>query len=268
MIVNQNKLDRLVYKLAKEYILSIDKITPEILDIYLCPPEKKPQSLADIYEHLLNTAKNRNMSENVISKAIGGIGKLKDILCSFSPSAVVAKYCDSWKRLLNDTVRELNLQVRTTPRSLWPQFCKTATSGAGFLAGFPNVREFYQWIEFFNRDERVRPALPMILSYEIKGFGFPLACDFIKELGYLRFGKPDVHLKKIFTALELSMTGNNYEVFKAIVRISNSVGVTAYNVDKLFWLIGSGNFYKHKKLKVGRHRDKFIQYAKEKLAYT
>ncbi len=105
----------------------------------------------------------------------------------------------------------------------------------------------------------------MLLSYEIDGFGFPLACDFIKELGYWDFGKPDVHLKKIFAALQLSPTENDYQVFKAIVRVARSVGVTSYNVDKLFWLIGSGNFYLDK-IKVGQHRGEFIEYAQRELA--
>ena len=91
----------------------------------------------------------------------------------------------------------------------------------------------------------------MLLSYEIHGFGFPLACDFLKEIGYTGFGKPDTHLKKIFGKLHLSRSSKDYDVFRAILRIAAHAGKTPYEVDKIFWLVGSGNFY-HNGLGIGR----------------
>ena len=40
--------------------------------------------------------------------------------------------------------------------------------------------------------------------------------------------------------------------------------VTPYNVDKLFWLTGSGNFYLDG-VRIGRNRDEFIDYARRRL---
>jgi hypothetical protein len=98
----------------------------------------------------------------------------------------------------------------------------------------------------FNRHESTRAALPMMLEQEVDGFGFALACDFLNELGYEGYAKPDVHLRDIFTELDLCpRNASDYQVFKAVVRIARHVGQSPYHVDKLFWLIGSGNFYKH-----------------------
>jgi hypothetical protein len=110
----------------------------------------------------------------------------------------------------------------------------------------------------------------MLLSNEIEGFGFALSCDFLKELGYINFPKPDVHLRDIFTALKLCPAKcDDYKLFKAIVRVANHANVSAYNTDKVFWLIGSGYFYDDphigKKGKIGRHKQKFISYAVKKL---
>ena len=64
---------------------------------------------------------------------------------------------------------------------------------------------------------------------------------FHKELGYVNFPKPDVHLRDIFTALELCQDGDDDDqLFKAIIRVAGNANVTPYNVDKTFWLIGSG----------------------------
>jgi thermostable 8-oxoguanine DNA glycosylase len=138
------------------------------------------------------------------------------------------------------------------------------------MAQFSSAAEFYQSVEFFDRDDRARAALPMLLDKEIKGFGFALACDFLKELGYVNFAKPDVHLRDIFIGLKLCpANADDYEIFKAVVRVAKNAQVTPYNVDKLFWLIGSGDFYDDEQIgekgKIGSHKAKFIAYAQAKL---
>src|SRR3989338_7919627 len=104
----------------------------------------------------------------------------------------------------------------------------------------------------------------MLLASEVDGLGFALSCDFLKELGYRDYPKPDVHLIKIFHELGLCETSNPYDVYKSIIEMSEIVGDDAYTVDKTFWLISSGRFYLVD-VEVGRNRDKFIKEMKEKL---
>ena len=107
----------------------------------------------------------------------------------------------------------------------------------------------------------------MILKKKIHGFGLALACDFLKELGYRDYSKPDTHLIKIFYELGLCESSEPYEVYKSIREMAKVVGDDAYSVDKIFYLIGSGNFYlvEEIKEKVGRNEDKFIKEVKKKL---
>ena len=53
-----------------------------------------------------------------------------------------------------------------------------------------------------------------------------------------------------------------YEIQKVIVAMANANKVSAYNVDKLFWLIGSGKFYNHPNIGndggVGRNKQRFL----------
>jgi hypothetical protein len=129
--------------------------------------------------------------------------------------------------------------------------------------------DFFKWVDFFNQDDRARASLPMLLSHEIDGFGFALSCDFLKELGYVNFPKPDVHLRDIFTALELCQAGvDDYQLFKAIIRVAGNANVTPYATDKVFWLIGSGNFYEDPVIGsnglTGSHKQDFIEFARSK----
>jgi thermostable 8-oxoguanine DNA glycosylase len=131
------------------------------------------------------------------------------------------------------------------------------------MTQFASANDFYAWVDRFDKDERARVALPMLLSQEIVGYGFALSCDFLKELGYISFAKPDVHIKDIFAGLELCPPrASDYQVFKAAIRVAKNVGVTPYNVDKLFWLIGSGKVYDDPSIgRIGTSKKEFIAYA-------
>jgi len=258
-------MDRQSYELAQKYLLGLPGISRKMIDKHIYfPPGKRPRTLNEVYKRFLESAQNASMGPSVIGKSVGGIDALGKVLCGFDPADILDKYNDNWEKVLNTIIKELKPsgKIRQTSRSLWPRFSKTIISAARFLVQFKNEMDFYRWVNFFDKNTLARPALPMLLSYEIEGFGFPLACDFVKEIGYTNFGKPDVHLKKIFLELDLCKKSDDYNVFKAIVRVANNVDVPPYTVDKVFWLVGSGNFYLDN-LKVGRHADRFIRYVRK-----
>lgn len=272
----QIETDRLAYALAREYLLALDVpgLTRDVIEAYRSPDnESRPETLAQIYLHFLVTAQNANMKPGVIGGAIGGAEKLGAVLCDFEPLAVVEKYGADTDRLLDDIVDQLlqNREIRRTTRSLWPQYCRAALSGAQFLAQFSSAEAFYEWVDSFDRQDERCAALPLLLSKEVHGLGFALACDFLKELGYTNFAKPDVHLRDIFLALSLcDPTADDYGVFKAIVRVARHCATTSYEVDKMFWLIGSGYFYRHENIgnrgRIGSRKQAFIDYARTKLS--
>ena len=204
-----------------------------------------------------------------------GIEKLKTILYEFDPHQVAENYKkDESLKLLSKIIEELkpNGQIRTTNRSLWPQYCQSVIDSAHFLKTFSTAKDFYNWADFFADNIRAKPALPLMISIEITGIGFPLACDFLKEIGYKEYGKPDVHLKYIFKALniidplEKSTIKQDYLTLIAIDKIAFENEVTAYAVDKIFWLIGSGDFHQTNK-KIGGQKDKFITEIKARYSY-
>jgi thermostable 8-oxoguanine DNA glycosylase len=207
------------------------------------------------------------MSVNVIGKSIGGFNNLGNVLYDFNPKEVVKEYAkNSALKLLEKIKNELKPSGKIREKGLWPQYCQSVIDAAYFLDRFSCVEDFYKWADFFVNDYRAKAALPLMISLEIAGIGFPLACDFLKELGYTEFGKPDVHLKGIFKNLglltETNATKEDYETIKIIDRIATKNNITAYAVDKIFWLIGSGNFYKTNK-KIGKQKENFLNWLKE-----
>lgn len=260
------------YDKAREFLISqIPSENAEyVLEHYLSLPDKSqsPVSVEELYLRLLASAQNANMKAGVIGGSIDGVGKLAAVLFDFNPKKVSDAYGANSDLVLSNIEEKLKPfgKIRKTPKSIWPKYCKTILSAARFFMQFASGREFYDWANHFYQEKRSVAALPMILAEEIYGIGYPLACDFLKELGFVNYGKPDVHIIYIFKGLGLCHQGASpYEIQKIIVRIADEKGVSAYNVDKLFWLIGSGKFYDHPEIgnqgNIGRNKERFIAQA-------
>ena len=142
------------------------------------------------------------MSVNVIGGSIGGVENLSSVLNDFDVHFVSDKYSNKADILLMDITKTFNLdgKIKTGAKSLWPQYCKTIVSTATFLSQFDDYAKMLQWINTFYNDEKSMAALPLVISEEIFGFRFALAGDFLKELGFVNYGKPDVHIKEILFA--------------------------------------------------------------------
>ena len=76
--------------------------------------------------------------------------------------------------------------------------------------------------------------------------GFAIACNWLKELGYVNYPKPDVHMKDICQALGL-INGKRTDIdcFEAMVKVARECNVEPYKLDKVWWLICSGNYYRY-----------------------
>ena len=98
----------------------------------------------------------------------------------------------------------------------------------------------------------------MLIEHKIKGIGFALACDFLKELGYSYYPKPDVHLREVFSGVELTKEKpKDIDVFEEIICMAKTCNITSYKLDKIIWLVCSGNFY-HEKNKIEGRKEELI----------
>lgn len=245
----REQLDRLVYRLAERYLLSLPGVTREILDRSISPDPaaQRPRDMPGVYLQMLRSLQSPQAMPKVIGGAIGGVERLGAVLFDFDPARVAAVYStegDSCARMFAEIKEKLapTGKLRDAPNSTWPKYCKAAASGAAFLARFHDAQAFYRWVEEHDAGVEERIAGATEIERQVYGMGFALACDFLKGLGYHNFSKPDVHLKDIFPAVGLSASTKDRDLFRAISRIAHHVGATPYAVDMLFWLVGSGDF--------------------------
>lgn len=265
------KLSQSLYALAKTFLqneLQRQKISSDVLEEYLRDPAP-PKTLNEVYKRLLSSAQNANMKKGVVSGSLGGsIDRLGEVLFDFDANEVLSHFTEPGQ-VLEAIEKKLkpNGKVRSTSRSIWPQYCRTILSAATFMAQFKSLKDFTEWADLFCTNPKAYMAAPMMLAHEIHGLGFALACDFLKGLGYTKLGKPDVHIRDIFLAFDLCKASDtDYAVLKVLVQIAEDVGVTAYNADKVFWLIGSGRFYQHSKIRsLKNSKERFIGLTRSNL---
>lgn len=219
----------------------------------------KPKDLNGVFKRMITSLKNKQGYINFIAPA----EDMHDILFGYDCKDVLKEYGDDYSKLFEKFKNKFpNYKFDiNNKRNAWVMYSKGVLSCAKFLSTFADYEQFDKFVKSFFLNEYTTAALPMLLEKELYGYGFPLACDFLKEIGYEEFGKPDIHLKEIFTGLNLVSNDTDYEIFKTLVRMAHLAGVKPVVVDKIFWIIGSGKLAMSDK-SIPRSRNEFILYAK------
>jgi len=245
-----------LWELSLEYLSQ----RADLKDVFdLASPKTNPQltTINQIYFKLLESLTNKQGMPN----SIGEIYNIKKVLKSFSPKKVIETYGQDWRLLFKTIKKDIRPSSRmkiSIPNNYWVVFTKGALDGARFLSKFKSGNEFRSSIDFLAKNEALLTAAPLMLSHEIFGFGFALACDFLKESGWSQYSKPDVHIKDILKRTGFS-DGTDLDTFKSVLTIAKNVNQTPYTVDKVLWLIGSGELY-NVGIKFKTNRDEFIKY--------
>lgn len=246
------------YTKAQEYLLSFDAVSKDMLEAHINEwKRRKPHTINDLFRAFLEHAQNRQGMPN----SIGDIQHLSTILFGFDHVKVNQDY-DGWEQIFDAIIesgyKPPGRMLKSNNKSHWVIYCKAIASIAEFLAAYKSLEEFQGFVNGFLTNEQSKLALPLLLSEEIFGFGFALACDFLKENVSPEFIKPDTHLNDIARGLGITKSNNNYRIFKDVEAYCSRIGVTPYSVDKVFWLVGSGNFYLSG-IKVNTSKHEFIK---------
>lgn len=255
-----------IYKCAYEYLLKIlpDKLTESDLEKYFKGDRAKFKSLKDVFIQIIHSAQNYQRMPNVI-KFDERYNEFKKILFDFDYTVIADMTANDLYQLFR---KEFKVTSKDTKMNSWYKWSKSVIDASKFINNFKDVDDFKRFVKLYDYNTVTRMSLPLLISSKISGIGFALACDMLKELGYLNYPKPDVHIIDIFQQLNLS-DDNPINVFEAVVKMADDctsydATVTPYKIDKILWLISSGKFYLDD-ITIGRNKDDFIAYTKSKL---
>lgn len=250
-----------VYEKSHAYLIKEAKpfgITKEMIDDFISNPDvPECDNIASAFELLLVIMQDFNMYPNVIKFA----ERKSSIIRILNDGDL--KYISSLNEgaLLNEFKKEFKFDRDI----IWKKYCKSIISGASFLLGFSDDNDFKHTFDSFNINDMTREAFALFLSRKIYNMGFAIACNWLKELGYYKYAKPDTHTKDVCKALGLISDEDDIACFEAMLKVANEAGVEAYQVDKVWWLICSGNFYRYgiKLPNPMQRKDRFLQMLKE-----
>lgn len=232
----------LIYKSSEKFLHDNlpEGIDLEELNMYLIN-NKKFETLNDVFKRMAISLQNYQAMPRIINFE-KNIEKMREILFNFDPHKVFSYYDSS--SLFDKFCSIFKVSNPENPRNSWLKFSKGIISGSKFLSNFKDGFEFDNFVKKFDDNQEELIKLPIYLKNNIFGLGFALSCDFLKELGYTNYPKPDVHLMDVFHNIGISKY-DQYENYRKIIDMANTVGKTPYEVDKLFWLICSGKYYMH-----------------------
>lgn len=251
--------NQLIYKTMYNYLLKIlpPQINKNELARYFESEHQEIDSLETVYEQFLFSAQNYQSMPNVI-KFIERRDIIKKELCDYD-FVKISKLTP--KELYYNLRDKFKVTSQDSKHNSWYKWSNSAIDAAKFMAEFKNVDDFKQFVDQFDYNLPTRMALPLLIAQKISGFQFALACDCLKELGYTNYCKPDVHIVDVLTETGMS-SKNPIDAFETITRMSKDCmeidqNATPYKIDKIMWLICSGNFYLHN-IKIARHKDNLI----------
>ncbi len=188
---------------------------------------------------------------------------IKKTLFDFDAKKVLAEYNTSdeiYEKLKKNGIRDNAKDL--SKNTNWKKYAKGLFEGADFLLNQNGEEKIQELIALnssttFNQEwlERINEIT------KIHGLGFALTCDWLKECGCTWLAKPDTHINTVYNVLngkEEKATVKEKEVieymFNWAKEIKNSTdnSMTPYKLDKIIWLICTGNFYLHKDKMINR----------------
>ena len=250
-----------VYKLMYKYLLKIlpQGVQKEDLDRYFESEHTDINSLNEVYEQFLFSAQNYQSMPNVI-KFTQRKEEIKSMLFNYDFKQISEL---NPKDLYQQFRSAFNVNSADNNFNSWLKFSKSAITSAKFMSEFKNVEDFKTFVQQFDYNVHTRMALPLLIAHKIHGFQFALSCDCLKELGFTNYCKPDVHIIDVLEQTGIS-TKDPINVFESITKMAKDCNTTPYKIDKIMWLICSGNFYLND-IKITRHKQQLIELINDEL---
>lgn len=172
---------RRVFQFAKKYLISHlpEGISEKDLDKYFIGDACEAKDLRDIFIVFVKSAQQYQRMPNVIQfdnrkEEIGRI--LKDFDYKLVVDMKEDELCASFRTAFTVKSKDGN-------RNSWHKWSTAVVDSARFLNGFHDKSDFDEFVKRFDYNVDTRMALPLLISTKIRGIGFALACNALKELG-------------------------------------------------------------------------------------
>lgn len=175
---------------------------------------------------------------------------VKKVLFDFDAKKSAATYSD-WESIYNAMLAGgiTDNGIKDKKESNWEKYCRGLYDGLCFLTagnGEKIIKDLVAVLELTYKELKELYAI----SNQIHGLGLPLTCDWLKECGCTWLAKPDVHINGVVKHLQNNEKFKDEDVLKLMFSWAETVkssgedkDATAYKIDKIVWLLCTGEFY-------------------------
>lgn len=262
-VMYNNKCNLMIYKDAYQYLLDhTDDLTPDKLDTYLeC---SRLEHINDAFSSVVNFAVDwYKPKRNRLLYGDHNLEIIRDTLNNADLEFTFNKFANNPERLYDILFNSLVLpqkEDRFTKKVL-KIYVNVICSMSKYLSQFNDIKTMY---DYFDKYQTYSEKIKLVneirvsskqLNYKHddcnnEGWGFALASNWLKDIGMQDYCKPDTHVKAFSIQLKLTESETQENVFKSFVAMADSAktldaSVNAFKADRLAYLIGSGDFFKH-----------------------
>ncbi len=230
----------------------------------------KPEGLllSQNYLHrLASSLQNSGMMHNSIrfNESQERYEHIKEVLFDFNCEKSVQKY-NNWFDLYNALTKggtfDNGVQKESEEkRTNWGKYAKGLFDGIVFLANENGMNKIDELCKAPLDTKEFKEKIKELKTIEkrVHGLGFALTCDWLKECGCTWLAKPDINIKVVCSAIlgkDSTEQISDIETIEIMFDLANVIkkddpAITPYMLDKMIWLICTGNFYLQKD-KIGR----------------
>ena len=228
---------------------------------------------AQVFAQICLHAQNATLISNIVNFE-SNLSFLKEVLCGFDTDCFLLKYPanevdKSVLRLVEDLRYNDELGVglkwdSTKSKSankdrLVKRYAQTLINGAVYINSFENRKSLLDDLINNYQNGNYRELIKYFRNKNPVGFSIALTCDFLKEFdqAFMDLPKPDIHIKDTLCALFERKAGyysseeREYECIGEMQKLTKDINkeldvkdhITVYQLDRMIWLICSGNFF-------------------------
>ena len=208
----------------------------------------QPEKRSKMYQLAYSLQNSGNMHNSI---GIDSKNKriIEEVLRDFNANEIVDKYRSYEKLYIAFKDKDVDHGTGEKRETNWKKYARGLFDGATYLSKEDGEAILDKLIEF-NESEISEQIINEMLNIQkrIHGLGFALTCDWLKECGCTWLAKPDIHIKKVCEAINGNKKLNDKDVIRFMFEWAKEIetqdkDITAYKLDKVIWLICTGNFY-------------------------
>lgn len=262
-----------IYQTAYDYLCKhAEGLTDSILADYFFNPRKK--DLNDAFGVVVYSAddwhkpKARNIAyrerSELIEKTVG----------NHKISYVINTFKNDPQKLYSAFTKNISLDSKQFTKDVWLSYANSICGMAQYLSKFKNTEDMYNYFDKFQTPSEKNKLINEVSQQSriIKtkwSWGFALSANWLKDIGMIDYCKPDIQVTNCLNSLGLCSKTNTV-VFKTLVNIAEDSKkydktASAFKLDRIIWLIGSGDFYGHPEIKWNGSLEGLVSELKTKI---